>query len=118
MDGMTFKSVEAAFQAAKTTNMEERRKFINMTAAEAKKAGRKVELREDWGRIRNEIMIILVAQKFSNNDDLRRKLLDVTGEIVEDNTWGDTYWGRCNNVGLNILGKILMALRSALRIYA
>jgi len=32
-------------------------------------------------------------------------------ELIEGNTWGDTYWGVCNGVGENKLGKILMGIR-------
>lgn len=40
-------------------------------------------------------------------------MLKATGEqqIIEGNTWGDTYWGTCNDVGHNHLGKILMKIR-------
>ena len=36
-------------------------------------------------------------------------------ELVEDNAWGDTFWGRCNGIGKNHLGKILMVIREELR---
>lgn len=42
---------------------------------------------------------------------LMTKLTNVKGEIVEDNYWGDTFWGRCNGSGQNNLGKILMEIR-------
>lgn len=36
-----------------------------------------------------------------------------TGEsiLIEKNTWGDTYFGVCNGVGENNLGKDLMSIR-------
>lgn len=36
------------------------------------------------------------------------------GEIVEENSWRDTYWGVCKGVGENHLGKILMKIRDEL----
>lgn len=33
------------------------------------------------------------------------------GDIVEHNTWNDTFWGVCNGTGENHLGEILMDLR-------
>ena len=46
------------------------------------------------------------------------QLLD-TGdqELVEYNTWGDTYWGVCTRIrqGQNWLGKILMEVREELQ---
>lgn len=35
-------------------------------------------------------------------------------ELIEGNTWGDTFWGVCRGKGENNLGKILMRLRSEL----
>ena len=36
-------------------------------------------------------------------------------ELIEGNTWNDTYWGVCNGRGQNHLGKILMKVRSLLK---
>jgi predicted NAD-dependent protein-ADP-ribosyltransferase YbiA (DUF1768 family) len=36
-------------------------------------------------------------------------------ELVEGNWWDDTFWGVCNGVGQNNLGKILMDTRRELR---
>lgn len=44
--------------------------------------------------------------KFSN-PLLKRKLLQISEPIVEENTWNDTFWGVCNGKGLNILGLML-----------
>jgi len=67
-------------------------------------------------------MYDIVYNKFSQNEDLKEKLLN-TGEIYleEGNWWHDNYWGQCNcyrcrNIhGLNKLGKILMQVRDELR---
>lgn len=44
------------------------------------------------------------------------KLLNVNEEIVEDNYWGDTFWGVCTNKklrgqGKNMLGKMLTHIK-------
>lgn len=36
-------------------------------------------------------------------------------ELVEGNTWGDTFWGVCKGKGRNELGKILMKVREEFR---
>ena len=69
-----------------------------------------MELREDWNEIRVSVMTELVKQKFSN-PELLSKLKSIEGEIVETNSWGDTFWGKCYGKGQDILGRILMDIR-------
>ena len=33
----------------------------------------------------------------------------------EGNDWNDTFWGQCDGVGLNHLGKLLMRVREEIR---
>lgn len=110
-----FRNAEAAFQAHKTTTYEDLLRFSNMSASEAKRFGRKVKLRDDWNDVRLQIMGDVVLTKFVVNKDLRDKLI-ATGqrELIEGNTWHDTFWGVCNGKGENNLGKILMEVRSML----
>ena len=108
-----FRNAEAAFQAHKTTNFADLIMLSNMTGPEAKKFGRKVKLQDDWNDMRLQIMFEVVLTKFVVNQDLRDKLI-MTGqrELIEGNTWNDTFWGVCNGKGENHLGKILMEIRS------
>ena len=59
-------------------------------------------------------MLTGLRYKFSN-PDLKEKLL-ATGneELVEGNWWGDQYWGICDGIGKNKLGKLLMKVRKEL----
>ena len=114
--GQDYTSVEHAFQAAKTTNSSDRetiRKCI--TAKEAKRLGRHIKLREDWESVKLAHMEMFVQEKFKNTK-LRDWLLE-TGddELVEGNFWGDTFWGRCDGVGENHLGRIIMNVRDKIR---
>ena len=117
LDGMPYPTVEHAYQAAKTLDPQ-RREVIRMqeTPGKAKRAGRKVRIRADWEKVKLSIMEDLVRQKFTNSDNLTERLLK-TGdqELIEGNTWNDTFWGRCRGVGKNHLGKILMKIREELR---
>lgn len=110
--GYNFTSSEAAFQAMKTRDPDEREQFENLGPGAAKRLGRKVNLRSDWEKVKDDIMYLIVSEKFFLHKDLREKLL-ATGEeeLVEGNYWNDTYWGVCNGVGQNKLGKILMRVR-------
>ena len=109
VNGLVFTCAEACFQSFKTTDVNERKKFQGIDGFEAKKLGRSVSLRSDWNDIRIEVMSRVIHAKFKQNPDLTKKLQD-TGDllIIEDNTWKDTFWGRCNSKGYNLLGQILM----------
>jgi len=116
LDGIEYHSVEHAYQAAKTLDQEERKVFHihpPLTAAEAKKLGKKLTMRSDWEEVKLEIMEKLLIQKFAHVD--LKKQLSQTGDalLVEGNYWGDTYWGVDNKKGgQNHLGKLLMKIRN------
>jgi len=116
-EGETYPTSENAYQAAKSLDYDERRAFRgNVSAALSKKMGRELELRPDWEEVKRDIMKKIVFNKFKYHPSLKEKLL-ATGdaELIEGNYWGDTYWGVCNGVGENHLGKILMEVREILR---
>lgn len=113
-NGLTYLNNEAAFQSAKTFS--DRECFTNLDPSSAKKLGRRVQLRDDWEDVKNDIMYEICKAKFSQNIELKKKLL-ATGDkrLEEGNTWGDKIWGTVNGVGENRLGKILMKIREELR---
>ena len=114
-EGIKYLNNEAAFQSAKVFG-NERLKFANLNASEAKKLGRTVNLRKDWENVKIDIMKDIVRCKFIQNEDLAEKLLATGNEYLEEgNTWGDKIWGTVNGSGANNLGKILMEVREELR---
>lgn len=114
-EGLTYKSSEAAFQAAKTLSEKERRKFTLLNPSESKREGRRVKLRADWESVKNQVMYDVVYDKFTRDPDLKHLLIMTQGiELVEGNTWGEVYWGVCEGRGDNMLGKILMQVRDKL----
>ena len=122
-DGETFPCVETAFQYAKCADENDKEKFINdrghfVGGFVAKKLGRQIKMRDDWKYARLEVMYELLEDKFYHNEGLRQALKD-TGDkwIQEDNTWGDTFWGVCNGVGENMLGKMIMEIRQNIQDY-
>ena len=84
--------------------------------AEAKKRGRTLTLRPDWDVVKVRLMYEICMCKFLQNPELRQALLE-TGDciLVEENTWGDSFWGTVNGRGENQLGRILMDVRAKLR---
>jgi ribA/ribD-fused uncharacterized protein len=114
-EGVSYKNAEAAFQAQKTLDPAEREQFSNMTGAQARKAGRRVTLRDGWNDMRVDVMSQIVLAKFKQNAKLAKQLLDTGNAILEEgNTWGDTFWGVSEGRGENHLGRILMRVRQEL----
>ena len=111
-EGMSFPSVEHAYVAAKTTDLEKRREIQQVpTAGQVKRLGRRLKVREDWEDIKVDVMRDLLIQKFSQ-EPYKTKLIQTRGYYLEEtNTWGDTFWGVCEGVGDNVLGWILMEIR-------
>lgn len=104
----TYGNAEAAYQALKCKGYED--KFIDLTGAEAKRLGKYLPMQEGWDEKRVAAMRFVLQQKFSN-PELMAQLQQVQGDIQEDNYWNDTFWGVCNGVGENHLGKLLMEVR-------
>lgn len=77
-----------------------------------------VDLRSDWEAVKVTVMEEIVRAKFTQNEDLKWRLL-TTGDacLEEGNTWHDTFWGvdAKTGEGLNHLGRILMKVRDELR---
>lgn len=117
--GMIFPSVEAAFQAAKCANHQDRVQFLAMTPQQAKRRGHQIQMRSDWDSRKLTIMHNLLVHKFNENPELIPKLI-ATGNavLVEGNTWHDNFWGCCTcsrcggRRGRNNLGRLLMQLRA------
>lgn len=113
-NGLTYLNNEAAFQSAKTFS--DRECFTNLDPSSAKKLGRKVQLRSDWENVKDDVMYEICKAKFSQNTELKKRLLSTGNEHLEEgNTWGDKIWGTVNGIGENRLGKILMIIREELR---
>lgn len=128
---VAYPSVENAYQAAKSVHwvkggrcgllddVEQAGIFAELatcTAGQAKRIGRRLLLRPDWEEIKLEVMRDLIAQKFAPGTKLAQLLLDtLNSPLIEDNTWGDVFWGVCKGRGLNHLGRLLMAQRQHLK---
>jgi hypothetical protein len=116
-EGIMYPSSEHAYQAAKVIDEKTRREVSQLIfPAAAKKVGKKLKLRPFWEEIKIGIMTDIIRIKFTQNEDCKIRLL-ATGdeELVEHNTWRDTFWGVYFNKGENHLGKILMKVRQELR---
>jgi ribA/ribD-fused uncharacterized protein len=121
-------TAEHAFQMSKTENDGEMLRVLAApTPGDAKRIGQTVELREGWEEMKIDVMREVVRAKFQDPEMGERLLATGEEELVEGNTWGDTFWGvfpppgqwREDGVmgskGENWLGVILMEVREELR---
>ena len=120
-EGITYPSVEHAYQAAKTIDLVERDKIQKAdTAGKAKRLGKTVTMRQNWEKIKIAVMYNLLQQKF-NSFALSKQLLNTYNDtLIEGNNWGDTFWGCTQDddgkwAGENHLGKLLMRVRDDLQ---
>src|SRR5438094_3970789 len=93
-EGMTYPSVEHAYQSAKTLDREVRKKIAATTnPAEAKRLGRAQQVRADWEQVKFDVMEQCVRYKFTHHPELKEKLLATDDVYLEEgNTWGDRIW--------------------------
>lgn len=114
--GLVWNSTEHAYQAAKTLNHDEYTAVhLAETPNKAKKLGKKLTIRDDWDSVKIQIMTELTIIKYKI-PELREKLL-ATGDayLEESNWWHDKFWGTCQGVGENHLGKIIMDIRQKIK---
>lgn len=120
--GMYFSTPEAFYQSMKTQNKKLRKEISLMSAAESKKAGRALKVRDNWEEMKLAVMYHALKYKFRLDTTWGVKLLETGDEgIVEWNNWHDNIWGDCiclkceDIVGTNHLGKLLMRIRTELK---
>ena len=111
-EGLLYPSSENAYQAAKCVDIKQRQEFVDIEPGQSKKLGRAIEVRKNWEEVKFDVMGIIVMDKFYRNKDLRHLLLETGSKYLEEtNYWKDQFWGVCNGIGDNNLGRILMATR-------
>ncbi|CAG8667502.1 649_t:CDS:2, partial [Paraglomus brasilianum] len=120
LDGKIWPTSEHYFQAQKfPTRPELQQKIRNLSTSEAAKAGRRRDypLREDWESVKEDVMMRALISKFTQHEDLRRKLLDTGDAKIVEHTARGRYWGDGGGKGKgrNRLGVLLMRVRDELR---
>ena len=119
MDDLWWPTVEHYFQAQKFDDPAYRERIrAAQKPKDAKALGmtRALPLREDWEEVKVAIMRAAVDCKFRTHPAPRDLLLSTGTETIVENAPLDGFWG-CgpDGSGLNMLGKILMDLRTVLR---
>ena len=113
--GKTWPTSEHYFQAQKfedKTYKEKIRKVSSpMKSAELGRS-RKVKIKKNWNKIRDNVMYDAVFAKFTQHEELKELLLKTESAYLIEHTVNDNYWGDGGDgKGGNKLGKILMKVR-------
>jgi ribA/ribD-fused uncharacterized protein len=119
LGGRYWRTAEHYFQAQKfagTEHMEHVARARTPKEAAQRGRARSVPLRPDWESVKDEVMRAAVRRKFETHADIRAVLLGTGDEELVENAPGDYYWGcGADGSGRNMLGRILMEVRTALR---
>lgn len=117
IDGFRYPTNEHFFQAMKGNNSVAHDYILGaLTPAIAKSRARGAEIRDDWNKVRIAVMRKGLRAKFEQNPELKAALMATDGmELIEENSWGDTFWGQVDGVGYNHLGEMLMELRDSFK---
>lgn len=119
IDGKTYPTVEHYFQAMKFPNNPAFQDQVigQKTPAGAKKMGatKIIPLRPDWDAVREEVMAKALRAKFTQNEALKKLLVETGDKKLEEASPTDSFWGTGKNGnGQNRLGELLMELRAEL----
>ena len=118
-DGVYYKTAEHYYQASKFDDEEIRKKIIcSKTPKEASNIGRdRNNIRKKNCRNKKlDDMYEAVYLKFSQNKDIRSKLIETRNEEIREMTTKESYWGIGPDLdGLNNIGKILMRVRKKIK---
>lgn len=110
--GVIYKTAQHLVSALMTTDKTMREKIRQAPGpAEAIKLAKSLVPRPDWEKIKIDVMKEVMKRKFQL-PDLRAKLITTKGrELINANTYHDTFWGVCNGEGDNWLGRIIQEVR-------
>ena len=121
-NGVTYPTIEHYFQAQKTTVPFERAAIVNAaTPGQAKREGRRITLRKDWERVKDDVMLQGLRLKFALPELAEKLIATGDAELIEGTTWHDNIWGNCSCPqcedipGQNKLGKLLMKVREEIK---
>lgn len=133
LDGVNYTSAEQAYQAIKAKTFGDEVHFAKIlkskSAQSAKSFGTKIVgyVEETWDGKKDEVMKTILRAKFTQNLELRKKLLETEGKVLANSDSRDKYWGTGTSAstamakdptkwkGENKLGVFLGDLRAELK---
>ncbi|MBI1211873.1 MAG: DUF1768 domain-containing protein [Alphaproteobacteria bacterium] len=118
VEGKAWPTSEHYFQAQKFLTLEARQKIRSAgTPALAAQLGRSRNnrIRDDWEKVKDDIMRFAVRMKAAQHSDVREALQSTGDAAIVEHTKNDSYWADGGDgTGKNMLGLILMEIRSEL----
>ena len=119
INGKEWPTTEHYFQAQKFDDTSYQKKIQRahspMKAAELGRS-RKVKIKRNWDKIKDNVMHDAVYAKFTQYEELYGLLLNTEDSVLVEHTKNDDYWGDGGDgSGKNMLGKILMKVREKLK---
>ena len=84
--------------------------FLAMKAGRSLRKGK--EFIKNWDNLKVNIMYEGLLAKFSQNTNLKEKLLATEDAILHEDSPSDMFWGK---KGKDMLGKLIMKVRGVLR---
>ena len=115
-EGVHWKTSEHYYQAHKFSNEKIIREIIE--APTPQRAADLAymhadEMVENWEKIKEEIMYKAIENKFEQNLNIKKLILDTRDELLIEAADDDGYWGYgCEKKGKNRLGSLIMKYRS------
>lgn len=118
LEGFIYPTVEHAYQASKSASAKEKDQIAHLeTPGQAKRAGKAIRCPDPaWDEAKKlKVMEACLREKFSQAPYQDLLLATDDAELVEGNSWNDTFWGVCAGKGHNHLGKLLMKIRGDIK---
>lgn len=114
VNGIIYPTTEHYFQACKMETYEDHEKVRKSSSPYiAARLGRSLKMRDDWFQVRDNIMLEALRYKFHQHRDLFSKLVETGNVDLVEHTKKDNYWADGGDgTGHNMLGKLLMQVRS------
>lgn len=116
INGITYPSVQHAFEAMKTSDKEVQAEIaVTEKAVDAMKIARNAPFRSDFIGNRLVIMEQLLRKKFDSPYYKKQLLATGDKEIVNTLYWKDNFWGvnEVDGQGQNWLGRLLTKIRDS-----
>lgn len=107
-------TVEHFYQAYKTIKQKQQEQIrATEDPWEVKRMGNSCELRPDWEKVKDSVMLVALRAKYGQHEQLRRFLVSTEPYLLAEDSPTDDYWGIANN-GQNMLGELLIKVRREL----